>query len=48
MMSGTPFELYTYNTVRKRYPAVAGWEIYEQYTIPDGSRVDFSVIGEGT
>ena len=39
-----PFEMYIYNTIRKRYPATAGWEIYEQYTIPDGSRVDFYVL----
>ncbi len=32
------------NTVRKRYPAFDGWEIYEQEVLPDGSRVDFYVL----
>ncbi len=40
-MSGTPFEIYMQNTIRKRYPALDGWEIYEQEVLPDGSRVDF-------
>ena len=29
MSSGVPFELYMQPTIRKRYPAWDGWEIYE-------------------
>jgi len=43
-LSGTPFELYIYDTVRKRYPAYEGWEIYEQCSLKDGSRIDFYVV----
>jgi hypothetical protein len=44
VLSGTPFELYIYDTVRKRYPAYEGWEIYEQCSLKDGSRIDFYVV----
>ena len=43
-MSGTPFEVYIYDTVRKRYPAYEGWEIREQCLLKDGSKVDFYVV----
>ncbi|MCJ7768410.1 hypothetical protein MUP79_08470 [Candidatus Bathyarchaeota archaeon] len=43
-MSGTPFEVYIYETVRKRYPAYEGWEIREQCPLEDGSRVDFYLV----
>jgi hypothetical protein len=43
-LSGTPFELYIYNTIRKRYPAYEGWEINEQCPLLDGSKADFYVV----
>jgi hypothetical protein len=43
-LSGTPFEVYIYDTVRKKYPAYEGWEICEQCSLEDGSRVDFYVV----
>jgi len=39
-----PFEVYMQTTIRKRYPASDGWEIYEQEKLPDGSMVDFYVV----
>ena len=36
ILSGTPFEVYIYDTVRKRYPAYEGWEIYEQCPLENG------------
>jgi hypothetical protein len=39
-----PFEVYMQTTIRKRYPASEGWEVYEQEKLPDGSIVDFYVV----
>jgi hypothetical protein len=43
-LAGTHFELYVYDTIRKRYPAYEGWDICEQCSLEDGSRVDFYVV----
>jgi len=42
-MSGMPFEVYIYNTIRRNYPAQDGWIIDEQPTLINGSRPDFIV-----
>jgi hypothetical protein len=39
-----PFEVYMQSTIRKRYPASEGWEMYELEKLPDGSIPDFYVV----
>lgn len=46
-ISGTDFEIYIYNTIRRNYPTYEGWIIEEQLILPDGSRPDFIVSRKG-